>query len=68
MITEIRHRDEILAIILSHNFSKAGIHFVTPPSFSQQLAYMRHPAGKLIQAHVHNPVNRKRKLLSKCFS
>jgi hypothetical protein len=61
MITEIRHRDEILAIILSRNFSEAGIHFVTPPSFSQQLAYMRHPAGKVIQAHVHNPVNRTAK-------
>ncbi len=60
-ITEIRHRDEILAIILSRNFNEAGIHFVTPPSFSQQLAYMCHPAGKVIQAHVHNPVIRDTK-------
>ena len=61
MITEIRHRDEILAIILSREFNEAGIHFVTPASFSQQLAYMRHPAGKVIQAHVHNPVIRDTK-------
>ena len=58
MITEIRHHNEVLAIILSHDFDKPGIHFVTPSSFSQQLAYMRHPAGKVIQAHVHNPVDR----------
>lgn len=61
MITEIRHREEILAIILSREFNEAGIHFVTPPSFSQQLAYMRHPAGKVIQPHVHNPVTRDAK-------
>jgi hypothetical protein len=58
MITEIRNNNEILAIILSRDFDKPGIHFVTPNSFSQQLAYMQHPAGKVIQAHVHNPVHR----------
>jgi hypothetical protein len=59
MITEIRHNNEIFAIIISRDFDKPGIHFVTPGGFSQQLAYMRHPAGKVIQAHVHNPVNRE---------
>ena len=58
MITEIRNSNEILAIIVSHKFNEPGIHFVTPPSFSQQLAYMRHPAGKVIQPHIHNPVDR----------
>ena len=58
MITEIRHDNEILALILSHDFDETGIHFVTPASFSQQVAYMRHPAGKVIQAHFHNPVYR----------
>jgi mannose-6-phosphate isomerase-like protein (cupin superfamily) len=61
MITEIRHGGEILAIILSRDFKEAGIHFLTPPSFSQQLAYMRHPAGKVIEPHVHNPVVRDTK-------
>lgn len=58
MITEIRHHNEILAIIISNRFSEPGIHFFTPNDFSQQLAYMRHPAGKLIPPHVHNPVPR----------
>jgi hypothetical protein len=59
MLAEIRHRDELLAMIISHQFDEPGIHFFTPNHFSQQLAYMRHPAGKVIQAHVHNPVTRE---------
>jgi hypothetical protein len=58
MIIEIRNKSEILALILPRDFAKPGIHFLTPDNFSQQLAYMRHPAGKVIQAHVHNPVTR----------
>jgi hypothetical protein len=59
MITEIRHEGDLLAIILSHRFAEPGIHFFTPNNFSQQLAYMRHPAGKCIPAHVHNPLPRE---------
>ena len=58
MITKIEHDGEVLAIILSRDFDKPGIHFFTPGNFSQQLAYMHHPAGKIIKAHVHNPVPR----------
>ena len=58
MIETITHNKIILAIIIHHDFNKQGIHFFTPDDFSQQLAYMRHPAGKVIQAHVHNPVKR----------
>ena len=46
-------------MIIPHAFRKPGIHFVTPPELSQQLAYMRHPTGKVIEAHFHNPVPRK---------
>ena len=58
MITKINHDGKMLALILSHHFDEPGIHFFTPNDFSQQLAYMRHPAGKLIAPHVHNPVAR----------
>src|ERR1700730_11316915 len=54
MVTDIKHNGEVLAIILSRDFDNPGIHFFTPNSFSQQLAYMHHPAGKIIKAHVHN--------------
>jgi mannose-6-phosphate isomerase-like protein (cupin superfamily) len=59
MVTEIRHHNEIFAIILSRDFDKPGVHFITPGTFSQQLAYMHHPAGKTIEAHVHTPVPRE---------
>jgi hypothetical protein len=59
MITEIKHRGDLLAMILSGRFNEPGIHFFTPNSFSQQLAFMRHPQGKVIQPHVHNSVARQ---------
>ena len=51
--------DRILAIIVRAGFSRPGIHFFTPDGFSQQLAFMRHPEGKIIEPHVHNPVQRE---------
>ena len=59
MIEQITHNDEILAIIVRASFNKTGIEFFTPDDFSQQLAFMKHPAGKEIAPHVHNPVKRE---------
>jgi mannose-6-phosphate isomerase-like protein (cupin superfamily) len=59
MIEEIRDNGELLAIIIRNEFDKPGISFVTPNDLSQQLAYMRHPQGKIIEPHVHNPVTRE---------
>lgn len=47
-----------LAVIIWHDFCKDGIHFVTPDHLPQQVAYMRHPAGKQIQPHIHHPITR----------
>lgn len=49
----------MMAIIVYRDFRENGIHFFTPGNLSQQLAYMRHPAGKIIEAHVHNPILRE---------
>lgn len=46
------------AIIVRSGFREPGINFLTPPDFSQQLGFMRHPAGHVIEPHVHNPVPR----------
>jgi len=54
MLEEIRHGDEILAMILRASFREPGIHFFTPGHYSQQLGYMHHPAGKKIVPHIHN--------------
>ncbi len=59
MLEEIRDGGALLAIILRSGYSKPGISFFTPDDLSQQLAYMRHPAGKTIAPHVHNPVSRE---------
>ncbi|MUG99023.1 hypothetical protein F7734_44720 [Scytonema sp. UIC 10036] len=59
MLEEIRYHNELLALIISRDFNKPGIHFFTPNELSQQLAYMRHPVGKVIEPHVHNPVTRE---------
>ena len=57
-IENIVYEGQILAIIIRNNFNKPGIHFFTPNEFSQQLAYMNHPKGKIIEPHFHNPIER----------
>ena len=59
MIQQITYHNQLLALIVSNHFNKPGIHFFTPNELSQQLAYMQHPVGKVIQPHVHNPVLRE---------
>jgi mannose-6-phosphate isomerase-like protein (cupin superfamily) len=59
MIEKIIHDNRLLAIIVSSGFQEEGIHFFTPDDFSQQLAYIQHPAGKGIAPHTHNPVRRE---------
>src|SRR5690606_14309203 len=50
---EIKNGDELIAIILRHEFNEPGLHFFTPQDFSQQLGYMNHTKGHKIPAHVH---------------
>jgi hypothetical protein len=50
---------EPIALIIRAKFNEPGLHFFTPASFSQQVAVMRHPAGKTLDPHVHNLVNRQ---------
>lgn len=59
MIETITYHNQLLALIVSHKFNEPGIHFFTANELSQQLAYMQHPTGKIIQPHVHNPVPRE---------
>ena len=50
---EIRDGSRIIAIIIYHQFSKDGIQFFTPGDFSQQMGYMKHDKGYIIQEHKH---------------
>jgi mannose-6-phosphate isomerase-like protein (cupin superfamily) len=58
-IETITHGLEPIALIIRAEFDEPGIHFFTPPSFSQQVAFMKHTKGKKIAPHVHNLVNRQ---------
>lgn len=57
-IEEIRKKDKMLAMIIRSNYTCNGVDFITPNEYSQQVAYMHHPTGKVINAHVHNMVHR----------
>lgn len=59
MFERIEHKSKIIAIIIYSDFTKEGLEFFTPNDFSQQLAYMKHPAGKQIVPHTHNRVPRE---------
>jgi len=58
LIEKIEHNGEMIALILRAEFSKPGVTFLTPNELSQQLGYMHHPAGKVIDAHIHKPIQR----------
>lgn len=54
----VRKKNKVLAIIIKNNYNSTGVKFITPDEYSQQVAYMHHSAGKVIDAHVHNLVPR----------
>jgi mannose-6-phosphate isomerase-like protein (cupin superfamily) len=59
MIERIEIGNELYAIIVRASYSTKGIDFFTPADFSQQLAFMAHPRGKIIEPHIHNSLKRE---------
>ena len=59
MLERIVHADQLLAIVLRAAYQCEGIVFFTPGEFSQQLGFMRRPAGHVIPPHIHNEVVRE---------
>ncbi len=57
-IEYVRKKDVILAIIIRNDYKADGVSFITDNNLSQQVAYMHHPTGKVIDAHLHNLVHR----------
>ncbi len=57
-VEEIKKKNRLLAMIIRNNYICEGVDFITPNEYSQQVAYMHHPKGKVIDAHVHNLVHR----------
>ena len=56
---EVKQNDNVLAMVVKRDFQQDGIHFFTPNDYSQQLAYMHHSKGHVIDPHVHNEVRRE---------
>lgn len=54
----VQKKSKLLAMIIRNNYECEGVDFITPNEYSQQVAYMHHEAGKIIDAHVHNLVHR----------
>lgn len=50
---QIESDNQIIAIIIYSEYSKEGIEFFTPGDFSQQLGYIKHQKGEMIQEHIH---------------
>lgn len=54
MIERVIYENKEYAIIIRKDYHSDGIQFFTEGDYSQQMAYMHHPDGKIIEAHVHN--------------
>lgn len=60
MIQNITYNKKTLALIIKANYlKKKGVNFFTNPKHLQQVAYMNHPKGHLIQPHIHKKNIRK---------
>lgn len=57
-VEEVKKKNKLLALIIRNDYLCEGVDFLTPNEYSQQVAYMHHPTGKSIDAHVHNMVHR----------
>lgn len=54
----VNKKDKTIAIIIRNGYTCEGVDFITSEDYSQQVAYMHHPAGKVIDAHIHRLVHR----------
>lgn len=57
-VEEVKKKNKLLAMIIRNDYECEGVDFITPNEYSQQVAYMHHPTGRVIDAHVHNLIHR----------
>ena len=55
----IKYKDGIVAIIIRNDFHSEGVNFFTPEDFPQQLGFMSHKAGKIIEPHIHKVIKKE---------
>ena len=56
---QIKHNDDLIALIIRNNYNSTGVDFLTPDSFSQQLAFINHPKETSIKPHIHKLAKRE---------
>ncbi len=59
----VYHQSELYSIILRNNYKSDSVTFVSPDSFSQQLGYLPHKKGNVIQSHNHR-INKREVLFT----
>lgn len=59
MVEKIFDGEILLGLIVRNNYTSVGVSFFTGDDATQQVAYMKHPAGKEILPHVHNSLKRE---------
>lgn len=57
-VEEVKKNNKLLAMIIRNDYVCDGVDFITANEYSQQVAYMHHPTGKVIDAHIHNLIHR----------
>ena len=58
-IKHIRFRGEVYAIIIPSEYQPTTVDFITPNSYSLQLACMDRPKGSKAQEHIHLNIKRE---------
>ena len=56
---EIKDGETLLAVIAKDEFPADGIRFVTSDELSQQLGFMAHPKGRVIDPNPNNQILRQ---------
>lgn len=59
LVKKITHNGELFAMIIRGVPQDEGAFFYTPNDLSQQVAVMKHSAGRQIDAHIHKPHKRE---------
>jgi len=58
-VERIEHQGLLLAVVIPHEFTSPGAHFVTSDELGQQVGLLCHPAGTHLRPHVHPHVKRE---------
>lgn len=58
-VERIGYEGTPIAIVVRGHYSPPQAEFLTPSDYKQQLGFIVYPAGGLIQAHTHKPLERR---------